>query len=742
MIIRILVFAAGFAALSWEVLWQIKASLALGISAWGTAITLAITMGGMGLGSYLMGRMLKNRNLKYPGRLYGLLECLIGCAGLVMPMLFNALQAGDALVFAHAPAQAPLLYMTGIAAILALPTLCMGATLPVLGKMADDYRLSIATLYGMNTLGAATGVLGVAFILIPQLGVQQTGWLIAGMNLLVGSMAALLSTPTQPTILSAAPDSPLTIPPPQPLAFSAILVVCVTGAATFALEIAWFRSLTAFMQSTSQAFALMLAAVLLALGLSARLVPWLRRHYTSLKLWHILTGAGFCIFVATPLVERFGVIVDVHYTAAPPGFILINLFISIACVLGTPMLLLGMAFPWLIADQQQSPRQLGLLYALNTFAAMAGTLVAAWIFLPAIGFACTAWLAGGSVMLAGLWLTPAPRRAVVLIAVVLAATVAIGFETGAGRRYIQGNLFYSPARSLAKILDVFEGPEATVAAIQYDDGARALVINGFVAASQRGADDNHDHYMAWMGHLPMLLNVKPDKALVICFGTGQTAHAVRQENPKMLDIVDVNPRVIKMAHHFEKNHQVLDDPRVRVTIMDGRAYLHRTSTMYDVITLEPMPPSFAGVNALYSQEFYQLARSRLSPTGTIAQWVPFHLLETPYAASIVRTFQAVFPNSIVWSDPSSKTGILLGAVDPHQNLMKDWPGFARTPLQREHSETVVRDAVFLNPQATGRFAAHGSVITDDNQLLGYGHGAASFIQGTTQASYDLMTLSR
>ena len=41
--------------------------------------------------------------------------------------------------------------------------------------------------------------------------------------------------------------------------------------------------------------------------------------------------------------------------------------------------------------------------------------------------------------------------------------------------------------------------------------------------------------------------------------------------------------------------------------MDGRTWMRRTDKEYDVITLEPMPPTFAGVNNLYSLEFYQAA---------------------------------------------------------------------------------------------------------------------------------------
>ena len=77
-----LVAVGGFAALSWEVLWQLEAGLSLGVSAFGTALTLAATMSGMTARSLAMGRWLRRRNIAGPLRLYGRLELVIGAAGL------------------------------------------------------------------------------------------------------------------------------------------------------------------------------------------------------------------------------------------------------------------------------------------------------------------------------------------------------------------------------------------------------------------------------------------------------------------------------------------------------------------------------------------------------------------------------------------------------------------------------------------------------------------------------------
>src|SRR5215469_9765767 len=150
--IHLLVIVGGIAALSWEVVWQIKSTLALGVSAKGTALTLAVMMGGMSIGAFLMGRSLRDRALERPVKLYGVLETLIGIAGLLLALTFQTAEQLDTLTYHAFPAAASFVHVVGIAAILGFPAICMGATLPTLGLVARQFRTSIAVLYGLNTL--------------------------------------------------------------------------------------------------------------------------------------------------------------------------------------------------------------------------------------------------------------------------------------------------------------------------------------------------------------------------------------------------------------------------------------------------------------------------------------------------------------------------------------------------------------------------------------------------------------
>jgi len=730
--IYLLIIFSGFAALSWEILWQVKSTLAIGVSAEGTAITLAATMGGMCIGGLMMGHMLRKHPSVQPVWLYGLLEMIIGLAGLFLGLAFHGVERLDTWVYARMPAYASLIHLSGIVAVLGIPTICMGASLPVFGLIARQFKLSLATLYGLNTLGAATGVMFVALVLIPALGISHAAWAIAAINMLVG----LFAWQMQQTGLTVAdkkePDAQNVSS--EPVSWRESLIVLATGFATFTLEIAWFRALAGTFLATTDMFAVMLATMLLALAMGARSVAWLKRR--KLSPGTLLCCAGILILLTTPIVERF----DYYYwrnviklsayiktalsdNAYMPFFYIGEvcvIFIITLCLIGPSVWFLGIAFPWIL-DEHRSSRRVGILYALNTAAGIAGALAAAWIMLPAIGLARTAWVAGASVAIAGIAVMPARNRLLLATLSIAALLVAGFFESGIGKTRVQG-LYFLMGKEPPKVLEAFEGPDATVSVMEYYDGARRLLIDSASAAGESGPQVKIEgHYMQWMGHLPMLLAPDPKNALVICFGTGQTANAVRNENPQSLDIVDVNPRIFKLAHNFRSNENVLGDPKVSAIAMDGRAYLRRTQKTYDIITLEPMPPTSAGVNALYSKEFYELARDRLGPKGVIAQWLPIHAVAPFYAASIARTFMEVFPNAILWIDPeSSNDAILLGTKDNSVALGTNWPGFGRVPLRRDRSEKEVRSYVLLDTDKLKRYVVYGDIISDDNQLLAYG----------------------
>ena len=703
------VAVGGVAALSWEVLWQIEAALSLGISALGTALTLAATMGGMTLGSLAMGRFLRSRPSLRPLRVYGYLEAAIGAAGLLMIPGFVLVERIDSVAYAALPAAAPLVHILSIVFLLGPPAIAMGATVPTFERMGRTTGTSVALLYGINTAGAALGVLLLSFAIIPALGILWTCLCVSATNLSVFAVTRWLDRETEDcgALTQHFEDAAVALPR-RALASGAAVVVFGTGFVTFALEVAWFRSLRAAFQSTTESFAIILASVLIPLAIGARLVPWLRRRGVTPTA--TLLASGACILLATPLIERMDQLVWMvsgAYSLMLGAWLVLSL-----AMLGPAVLFLGMALPWYL-EEYAEPESSGRLYAINTLGAVAGSLVAAWILLPTLGFARTAWALG--VLASVLAFAPARQHArwPGILATAAALGIAVVFTSSLGRDRVQ-----SPhAIEGNRIVAYDEGPDSTIAVLESPNRMRRLLIDGFVATSEHKTRGN---YMQWMGRLPMMLHPDPKHALVICFGTGQTANAVRHEGPDLLDVVDVDGTVFEFSSLFLSNEGVLNDERVNAVVMDGRAWLRRTHASYDVITLEPMPPHFAGVNALYSREFYETATKRLAPGGILAQWLPIHLLPPYFAISIARTFGGVFPDSLLWIDPAGGTAILLGRREGGEApLGEEWPGLARE-IERPLSGREIRAAIALTPTEFAHYITGGETITDDSQLLAYG----------------------
>ncbi|HXC01654.1 MAG TPA: hypothetical protein VNU49_03310 [Opitutaceae bacterium] len=706
------VLAGGMAALSWELLWQHYASLALGNSAYGTAVTLATAMGSMCAGALAMAVLLPRQradgHLLY---LYGSLEALIGLCGLLLPVAFAALARVDSRLYAIAPALSWWFYVPGNILVIAPAGFCMGASVPVFGLLARRHGLSLPFLYGANTLGAACGVLAMGFFLIKHLGIEISGHLVVGINLLVAVGCILLqrafpdeaATPGSPgEPESTVEDSTANIPGSMQVA------VFLTGLATFILEVAWFRAARASFQSTTDVFAILLFTVILALAAGSMIAAsrWRRREF-SLGL---LLLPGCLVMLSTPVIERFD---DFRPF---PGDYVARVFTWLKLVMptiGLPILFLGFVLPLALAHAR-GIRAWARLYAINTAGAVLGSVLAGWVLLPTLGFNRTAWLAGLLLAGAALWFRRGRQLWVGVGLTISCLLVAVVFNSHPGRDRVIGL-----GDAAYEILAFREGPDVTTSVVRNPRWTQ-LFIDGFSASGEMAGAE----YMDWMGRLPMLLHPNPGNALVICFGTGQTARGVLDENPRHLDLVDINPAVFAMAGYFKLNYDVLADPRVSTVVMDGRAWVRRTATHYDVVTLEPMPPHFAGVNALYSVEFYQAVAGRLNDGAVVAQWLPLHLLTVEHAAAIAAAFHEVFPEAILWIEPTCRTGILLGRYHRAfgQETGEFWPGFARTALRRRLSPDAIRAAVALDPAHFRAYAALGVPVTDDNQALAYGAG--------------------
>jgi spermidine synthase len=236
-----------------------------------------------------------------------------------------------------------------------------------------------------------------------------------------------------------------------------------------------------------------------------------------------------------------------------------------------------------------------------------------------------------------------------------------------------------PMRALqaGSLLYYREGAAATVS-VKEVAGLRSLAIDGKVDAST-GGDMLTQKLLA---HIPLLLHPAPTRTLVIGLGSGVTIGSALVHPVDSVDVLEISPEVVEASEYFvSENRHALRDIRTRLIVGDGRTHLTLSSKRYDVIVSEPSNPWMAGVAALFTREFFELARQRLAPGGLMCQWAHTYDISAADLRSIVATFTSVFPDAAAWLVGNGDL-LLIGSAQPIAPLLpqieRSWerPGVA------------------------------------------------------------------
>jgi spermidine synthase len=191
---------------------------------------------------------------------------------------------------------------------------------------------------------------------------------------------------------------------------------------------------------------------------------------------------------------------------------------------------------------------------------------------------------------------------------------------------------------------------------ELDNGVRNFHVSGKVVASTEPQDMR---LQGMLGHLTALLHDDPKTVLVVGFGAGVTAGTfVTYPGVERIVIVEIEPLITEQsaAYFTEVNNDVLSDPRVEVVHDDARHFLLTTDETFDLITSDPIHPWMKGAAALYSAEYFDLARAHLNPGGVITQWVPLYETNEAAVKSEMATFFEAFPDGTVWGNTYDGAG--------------------------------------------------------------------------------------
>jgi spermidine synthase len=618
-ILFLLFVLSGFCGLLYQVVWLRLAFGAFGIVTPVLSVVVSVFMLGLALGSWWAGRSVEGwvrRTRLSPIIFYAAAEALIGVCAIVVPVAFDVgqrwlLGMGQIDSFRYMALAAALLSAALLPACVA-----MGTTFPLMlafiRREPTDQQSGFSFLYLANVFGASLGAAFTPLVLVERLGFRRTLLLAAAINFLIAAISAWVGRRRTSLAREGSPrvQPARGLADPAPLA---LMTLFVTGFSSMGLEVVWTRAFTPVLGTYVYSFAGILFTYLWATWVGS----WLYRR--QLAAGTVVQPAKLVGLVA--ITSFFPIVFN------DPRFDRHQMILALASIF--PLCLaLGYLTPSLIDRYSQGdPNRAGRAYAINIIGCVVGPLIVGYFLLPGLGARF------GMVLLALPFL---------VLCAMLARSVGSGWRTvitAAGVCL----LFASTLVSLSHE----EGPKDVAAEVRRDHTAtvvsfgegmhKQLLVNGIGITSQTALTK-------LMAHMPLAIHGHPGSIAVICFGMGTTYRSALTWDVQTT-AVDLSRSVAAaFPYYFLDAPQFMNHPKGRIVIDDGRRFLQRTGERFDVVTIDPPPPlEAAGSSLLYSKEFYELVKSRLTPGGILQQWNPTGepAIVAAIARSIVESFDYV-----------------------------------------------------------------------------------------------------
>ncbi len=706
--VLIFFFFSGLSGLIYEILWTKMIVKIIGGAPFAVSIILTIFMGGLGLGSYLAS--LKIDSIKDPLKLlqiYGKLELIIGAYGLALPLLISVFKPLQTILY-NQLFNNFLLYniSTFILSfiLLAIPVICMGATLPILCRFYATGLSHLGTqmgrLYGLNTVGAAAGALACGFWLINLLGITGTLIFAVLINSIIGFSCLIIysmaGTKGKKDIRSFKKNkspteeiSSRTSLPASKIPYKGALVIfIVTGFCAMAYEVIWIKLLGLIVGPTTYSFTIVLVTFITGLALGSMIFGWLAdktREPIKLLVFTQISAALLVLIVSQLLGNSQLFFAKLIFNLKDQFVLLI---LSKALLLFSfmilPTLCLGAAFPLVIKIYTQSihkvGKSIGVAYSLNTVGAVLGSFCAGFIIIPLLGKEngmsyVVAFQIFTTLVVAGICFVKKSRLTFGLAAVfaISGLIFCLNFPDWNHRllssgKYYRFSYFETAIKDSGWIESLLHGPKILE---KYDRGKVIYYgegIGGFTSVIETpDALGNMEYSMTNSGkmdassrgdmktqtlciHFPLLFHPAAKSVMILGLASGITAGEALYYPIENCDVLEINHQVVEASQFFLPwNNDVLSSSKTNLIIQDARAHLQLTHKKYDVIVSEPSNPWMAGLATLFTRNMFDLAKKKLNNSGIFVQWLHSYNMDWDTLALIGRTFAQVFPHSILIS---------------------------------------------------------------------------------------------
>lgn len=626
-VLCVLFFFSGFPALIYQLTWQRALFLIFGVNIESVTIVVTAFMLGLGFGSLAGGWLSKRQVIPLLPLLAGI-EIITGAFGLASLTLFDKI--GDLTIGLSLPAIA-----IAALALVIVPTLLMGATLPVLvgylARRSGNMGSAVGLLYYVNTLGAGAACIVSALLLFPFLGMSGSIYVAAAMNFAVagGALAAQHYGGS-----FAAPRRTATVARNRKPVLGLALVMLLAAAGGFvslSYEIFFFRTISYASGSSAFAFAVTLSAFLVGIASGSRrageLCKTATQTQTLRRLAYTLLLGSLIGLVFFPILNHLG---SLERGVVGIGMLMVYI---VACFWGA--VLPNLAELSIEADDRAGMRT-ALLYLSNILGSAAGSVLTGFMLMDHFGLVTIAsMLAVAGVACALMLMTAcaAPRREKLrhLGLAAIIGIAAIGVVPQLSDRVLE-SLQWKGA-SAQKFVHVIENRSGIITVTE--DGT---VYGHGMYDGRFNTDLKNDTNGIVRPYALSLFHPAPRDVLMIGLSSGSWAQVIAS-NPAVasLTVVEINPGYLSLIEREPEVASVLANPKVKVVKDDGRRWLRaHPEKRFDAVVSNTTWHFRASVTNLLSVEFLELVRQHLNSGGVF-------FYNTTDSARVQRTGCLVFP---------------------------------------------------------------------------------------------------
>lgn len=408
------------------------------------------------------------------------------------------------------------------------------------------------------------------------------------------------------------------------------IVVFGSGAVLMALEIVGSRILAPYFGSSVYVWGSLISIFLAALSLGYYFGGVAADRWPRAGVLALMLGSAGILTLLLPLVSRPILEAFSTWDLGPR----MNPLLASIVLFVLPSILMGATSPFAIklaaTDLATVGNTAGILYAISTAGSIVGTLLTAFVLIPAMGVRAILYTLGASlIVLSGLMGVRAARvvRAAATVAVV---TLLLAFPAGAQVQCGDTKIIFEKDTVYHRI----KVAEDNCYRWLHFDRSRQ---GGMFLSDPRESPLRYPDYFL----LGWLFNPGIKKVLMVGLGSGSIPKRLIGDFPGVLvDSVELDPVVVDVA---KKYFALRDHPRHRIFVQDGRQYIKKTDEKYDFIIMDAYFAEGVPFH-LVTREFFQQVRAKLAPGGIVgANIVGF--LDGPNSQlfkAIYKTYAAEF----------------------------------------------------------------------------------------------------